>query len=213
MACCDDSFCSAATRIPTGLRWRRALWVALGVNAGFFLAEIVAGAVAGSASLQADALDFLGDALNYGISLGVVGLALVWRSRAALVKGGTMLVFALWVLGLTAWRSWTGTLPAAVTMGTVGALALLANGAVACMLFRYRNGDANGRSAWLCARNDAFGNVAVLLAAAGVFGTGNGWPDVAVAAIMGGLALRSGRQVMRQARRELASGRILAAAE
>jgi len=115
--------------------------------------------------LQADALDFFGDATNYAISLGVAGMALAWRSRAALAKGGTMIAFALWVLGSTAWHAWSGTLPQAEVMGVVGLAALLANGGVAFMLYRYRAGDANMRSVWVCSRNDALGNLAVLLAA------------------------------------------------
>jgi Co/Zn/Cd efflux system component len=205
MACCHDSCCSSASpgQAMTSTRWRRALWIALVVNAGFFLAEIVAGAAAGSASLQADALDFFGDAANYAISLGVVGMALAWRARAALVKGGTLLAFALWVLGSTAWHAWFGTLPRAEVMGVVGVAALLANGGVAVMLYRFRGGDANMRSVWICSRNDAIGNLAVMLAAAGVFGTGTGWPDVIVAAIMGGLGLQGGWQIVRHARTEL----------
>jgi Co/Zn/Cd efflux system component len=194
-------------------RWHRALWIALVVNAGFFLAEIVAGAAVGSASLQADALDFFGDATNYAISLGVAGLALAWRARATLMKGGTLLVFAVWVLGSTAWHAWFGTLPRAEVMGVVGVAALLANGGVALMLYRFRDGDANMRSVWICSRNDAISNLAVLLAAAGVFGTGTGWPDVIVAAIMGGLGLQGGWQITRQAHRELGSDHVLAAAE
>lgn len=205
MACCHDSGCTSAAS-PEALnspRWRRALWIALAVNAGFFVAEIVAGAAAGSAALQADALDFLGDAANYAISLGVVGLALTWRSRAALLKGGTMLVFALWVLGSTAWHAVYGTVPRAEVMGVVGFAALVANGGVALMLYRYRTGDANMRSVWICSRNDALGNLVVLLAAAGVFGTGTGWPDVTVAAVMGSLGLWGGWQIVGQARAEL----------
>ena len=212
MACCHDT-CSTTARELNSPRWRRALWIALAVNAGFFVAEVVAGAVSGSASLQADALDFFGDAANYAISLGVGGLALVWRSRAALVKGATLLAFALWVLGNTAWHAWAGTLPQAEVMGAVGIAALIANGAVALMLYRFRGGDANMRSVWICSRNDAIGNAAVLLAAGGVFGTGTGWPDVMVAAIMGGLGLQGGWQIVRQARRELGSNRVLTAAE
>lgn len=188
-------------------RWRRVLWVALAVNAGFFVAEIAAGAAAGSAALQADALDFLGDAANYAISLGVAGMALAWPSRAALAKGGTMLALALWVLGNTAWHAYAGTLPQAEVMGVVGFTALLANGAVALMLWRHRGGDANRRSAWICSRNDSVGNAVVLLAAAGVFGTGRGWPDVVVATVMGALGLQGGWQIVRQAHTELRRGR------
>jgi Co/Zn/Cd efflux system component len=205
MACCDDSSCSAAAP-PAALnspRWRRALWIALLINAGFFVAEIVAGAAAGSAALQADALDFFGDAANYAISLGVAGMALTWRARAAVAKGGTLIAFALWVLGSTAWHAFYGTLPRAEVMGVVGFAALIANGGVALMLYRFRIGDANMRSVWICSRNDAIGNLAVLLAAIGVFGSGTGWPDVIVAAIMGGLGLWGGWQIVRQARGEL----------
>jgi Co/Zn/Cd efflux system component len=165
--------------------------------------EIVAGVAAGSASLQADALDFFGDAANYAISLGVAGMALTWRARAAVAKGATLIVFALWVLGSTAWHALHGTLPHAEVMGVVGLGALVANGGVALMLYRFRGGDANMRSVWICARNDATGNLAVVLAALGVFGTGSGWPDVIVAAIMGGLGLSGGWQIMQHARRDL----------
>ena len=166
-----------AARLDTPA-WRLALWIALAVNAGMFLAEIVAGVAAGSSALQADALDFLGDAANYAISLGVAGMALSWRSRAALVKGATLGLLGLWVLASTAWHAYAGTLPRAEVMGVVGVLALLTNGGVALMLYRFRGGDANMRSVWICSRNDAIGNLAVLLAAAGVFGTGTGWPDL-----------------------------------
>ena len=128
------------------------------------------------------------------------------------MKGGTLLVFAVWVLGSTAWHAWFGTLPRAEVMWVVGVAALLANGGVALMLYRFRDGDANMRSVWICSRNDAIGNLAVLLAAAGVFGTGTGWPDVIVAAIMGGLGLQGGWQITRQAHRELGADHVLAAA-
>lgn len=201
--CCNQSD-SAPTR---DARWRRVLWVALAVNAGFFVAEIAAGAAAGSAALQADALDFLGDAANYAISLGVAGMALAWRSRADALKGATMLALAVWVLANTAWHAYSGNLPQAGIMGMVGFAALLGNGGVAVMLWRHRGGDANRRSAWLCSRNDAVGNAVVLLAAAGVFGTGTGWPDVIVAGVMGGLGLQGGWQIVGQARAEMRSER------
>ncbi|KXV34637.1 cobalt transporter [Gluconobacter thailandicus] len=206
MPCCHDSCCLPVVASPTkeeSARWRRALWIALIVNAGFFLAEIIAGVMAGSASLQADALDFFGDTANYAISLAVTGMALIWRSRAALLKGMTMLVFALWVLGNTLWHAWSGTLPHAGTMGLIGGLALFANGGVALMLYRFRSGDANMRSVWICSRNDAIGNLAVLLAALGVFGTGTGWPDIIVACVMGGLGLWGGLQIVRHSMKEV----------
>jgi Co/Zn/Cd efflux system component len=182
------------------------------VNAGFFLTEIVAGLAAGSSALQADALDFFGDAANYALSLGVAGLALAWRARAALVKGGTLIVFALWVIGSTLWHTFHGTIPRAEVMGVIGFAALVANGGVALMLYRFRRGDANMRSVWICSRNDAIGNVAVVLAAGGVFGTGTGWPDVIVAAIMSGLGLAGGWHITRQAQRELRNGERLSVA-
>lgn len=197
--CCNH--CETTPLVEPG--WRRVLWVAFGVNAGFFLIEIAAGLAAGSVALQADALDFLGDAANFAISLGVVGLALAWRSRAAMAKGMTMIALALWILANAAWHVFLGTVPKAELMGIIGIAALCGNGAVALMLWRYRNGDANRRSAWLCARNDAIGNLGVLAAAAGVFGTGVGWPDVIVACVMGTLGLQSGWQIVRQARAEL----------
>ena len=156
--CCHDHHC-AETRTLNSPSWRWALWIALAVNAGMFLAEIIAGVAAGSASLQADALDFLGDSANYAISLGVAGMALTWRARAALLKGGSLAVLGLWVIGSTAWHAYMGTLPSAEVMGVVGLLALLSNAGVALMLYRFRGGDANMRSVWICSRNDAIGIV------------------------------------------------------
>jgi len=172
-----------------------------------FLVEIGAGLAAGSASLQADALDFLGDAGNYAISLFVVGMALRYRAMAALAKGSTMAIFGLWVFGITGWHAWHGTLPQAFTMGAVGLTALAANAASFGLLWSHRGGDANMRSAWICTRNDVLGNLAVLLAALGVFGTGTGWPDVVVAAIMASLAMQGAFIVIRQAQGELQSAR------
>lgn len=205
--CCANDHCNSETRNKAldSPAWRRALWVALAVNASMFAGEIVAGVASGSASLQADALDFLGDAANYGISLGVVGMGLAWRARAALVKGGGLLALGFWVIGSTAWHAYAGTLPTAEVMGAVGALALAANTAVAIMLYRFRTGDSNMRSVWICSRNDAIGNLAVIAAAAGVFGTGTGWPDFVVALIMSSLGISGGWQIVKQARGELRS--------
>ena len=200
MACCDRKACPSNTRDP---RYRRVLWAALLINAGMFGTELLAGLAAGSVSLQADALDFLSDAANYGISLSVVGLPLFWRARAALVKGASMGLFGSWVAANTVYHAASGTLPQAEVMGVIGFLALAANGCVALMLYRYRAGDANMRSVWICSRNDALGNIAVLLAALGVFGMGTGWPDLAVASIMATLALWGAVQIIVQARGEL----------
>ncbi len=187
----------------TSPAYRRVLWLALIVNLVMFVVEAASGLAAGSVSLQADALDFFGDAANYGLSLTVLSLALVWRARAALLKALSMGVFGVWVLGASAFSIWSGAVPHAMTMGAVGTLALVANVGVALMLYRYREGDANMRSVWLCTRNDAIGNVAVMIAALGVFGTGTLWPDIAVALIMSGLALTAAVVTIRAAVAEL----------
>ena len=183
--------------------YRRVLWAVLTINAVMFAVEIGAGVAAGSASLQADALDFLGDAANYAISLLVVGMALRYRALAALAKGATMGLFGLWVIATVGWHALQGTLPSAFTMGAVGFAALAANAASFGLLWAYRGGDANMRSAWICTRNDVLGNLAVLLAALGVFGTGTGWPDLVVGGIMAALALQGAWLVARQALIEL----------
>jgi Co/Zn/Cd efflux system component len=189
---------------------RRVLWAVLVINGVMFAVEIVAGLAAGSASLQADALDFLGDTANYAISLLVVGMALRYRASAALAKGLTMAAFGLWVVAMVIWHIAQGTLPSALTMGTVGIAALVANAVSFGLLWAYRHGDSNMRSAWICTRNDVLGNLAVLVAAAGVFGTGTGWPDVIVAAIMAALALQGAVLVIRQAFGELRHGKVMA---
>ncbi len=185
-------------------RWRMILWIALIANAAMFVVEIVAGIAADSRALQADALDFFGDAANYAISLGVAGMALSWRARAALFKAATMFAFGLWVIGYAVYGLAVGSSPEPQTMGLIGTLALLVNAAVALLLFRYREGDANMRSVWICSRNDAIGNLAVLAAALGVFGTGQAWPDLLVAGIMASLAIWGSSEVFTQARQELA---------
>lgn len=182
---------------------RRALRAVLAINAAMFLVEVGAGVAAGSASLQADALDFLGDAANYGISLFVIGMAVRYRASAALAKGLSMGAFGLWVLATVAWHACSGTLPSALTMSAVGVAALLANAGSFALLWAYRDGDANMRSAWICTRNDVLGNLAVLLAAAGVFGTAAGWPDLVVALAMAALALQGAAVVIRHAMSEL----------
>lgn len=183
--------------------YRRALAIALALNAAMFALEIGAGLAAGSSSLLADAVDFLGDASNYALSLWALALAPVWRSRTAFVKGLSMGGYGIFVLALTAWHWQHGTVPEPATMGAVALLALAVNAAVAAMLYRYRNGDADMRSVWLCSRNDAIGNVAVMAAAAGVLGTGTGWPDYGVAAVMATFALLAAVSVVRHARREI----------
>lgn len=197
--------CCASQSPQADPRWRRALWIALAVNGGMFAVEMTGGLAGHSLALRADALDFFGDSANYALSLAVANLALLWRARAALLKGVTLALFGAWILASTVWGVLHGTTPHAGTMGAIGVAALIANVAVALLLFRHRTGDANMRSVWICSRNDAIGNVAVLFAAAGVFGLGAGWPDLAVAAVMAGLSLWGAAQIIGQARRELRS--------
>jgi Co/Zn/Cd efflux system component len=180
------------------------LWLALAINLAMFVVEVASGLRSGSVSLLADAVDFAGDAANYGLSLAVLSMAAPWRSRAALVKAASMGLFGLAVLGRALWAAVDGTPPQALTMGVVGTLALAANVGVAALLYAFRDGDANMRSVWLCTRNDAIGNLAVLAAALGVFGTGTAWPDLAVACVMALLAVTAAVSVLRQARGELA---------
>ena len=182
--------------------YKRRLWVVIALNALMYLVEMSAAHFAKSQALQADALDFLGDALTYGISLAVIGAPIRVRTNAALAKGVSLLLMGLWVFGSTMYRVLYVGVPEAQIMGVIGFLALLANLASVLLLVRYKDGDANVRSVWLCSRNDAIGNVAVMLAAVGVWGTASGWPDLIVAAIMAGLFLSSSFQIIKQALRE-----------
>lgn len=203
--CCNDDGCasSANTLSP---RYRRALWIALVANLLMFGIELAASWSSHSASLIADAADFFGDSVNFGLSLFVLSLASIWRSRTAFFKGLMMGALGLFALGRAAANLVHGVVPEALTMGVIGTLALAVNLSVAVMLYAFRAGDANMRSVWLCARNDAINNLAVMIAALGVFGTGSGWPDLGVAAIMGVLGLIAARSVIRQALDELKPG-------
>ncbi len=182
--------------------YKRRLWLVIALNAVMFAVEMSAGHLAGSQALQADALDFLGDALTYGISLAVIGASLRVRTSAALAKGISLFAMGVWVFGSTAYRVFYIGVPEAQIMGVVGALALATNLASVMLLVRYKDGDANVRSVWLCSRNDAIGNVAVMIAALGVWGTATGWPDLIVAGIMASLFLSSAFQIVRQALQE-----------
>lgn len=190
-------------------KFRTALWIALVINLAMFFVELIGGAYAHSSALWADSLDFFGDALNYGISLAVLGASLYWRATVALVKGATMAVFGLVVIGKTAYAYTQGIPPEVITMGAIGVLALIANVIAAVVLYAFRDGDSNMQSVWLCSRNDAIGNVAVILAAVGVFGTGSLIPDLLVALVMATLGLTAGYQVIQKAMQERRENRVL----
>jgi Co/Zn/Cd efflux system component len=183
--------------------YRRALVAVIIINAGMFAVEIGGGIGAGSQALLADALDFAADAMTYGVTLWAIGRPLRTRATAALAKGLSLALMALWVLGSTAWRVLVIGVPLAEVMGVIGILALAANVASVLILLRWRNGDANVRSVWLCSRNDAIGNLAVIAAAGGVWATASGWPDLVVAAAMATLFLNSSLRIVRQASGEL----------
>ena len=203
--CCNSGFGS----LPPSheMRFRRTLWVALIANVGMFFVEAGASWKAESTALMADAIDFLGDAANYGVSLLALAAGTLWRSRVALAKGWVMGAYGVTVLLVAGWNVLRGASPEPATMALVALLALLVNVGVAVLLYGFRNGDANMRSVWLCSRNDAIGNTAVMLAAAGVFGTGTIWPDVGVAALLAGLGLLAARHIVGKARKELAAQR------
>jgi Co/Zn/Cd efflux system component len=206
MSCCDRDCCEPA---QTDNRYRRILWAALAVNLTMFGVEVVASIIGHSVSLRADALDFLADAANYTVALAVVGLALQWRARAAVLKGGVMVLFGLWVAAGTLHHALTGTVPHAEVMGAIGLLALAANLAVAALLYRYRAADSQAMSVWLCTRNDCIANLAVMAAGAGVWMSGTPWPDILVAAVIACLGLSSAAQVVRRARHELRHAPVL----
>ena len=197
--CCPPS----EATLSDDARYRRVLWLALAINGAMFGFEVVFGLIADSLSLQADALDFFGDAANYAISLALLGRAIRWRARGAAIKSGAMALFGAWVLGAAIYRVFVGGVPDAAIMGAVGLLALFANLVCAGLLFRFRRGDANMRSVWLCSRNDAIANIAVILAALAVAVTGTGWADLGVAVVIASLAASAGISVIRQAHAEL----------
>jgi len=198
MSCCDNDHGFDGTSDD----YRRRLWAVIAINAAMFVVEMGAGYLAGSQALKADALDFFGDSLTYGLSLAVIGAPLRVRSSAALFKGFSLLAMGLWVMGSTLYTVLVLGVPRAEVMGLIGLLALVANLASVLLLIRYREGDANVRSVWLCSRNDAIGNVAVMIAAVAVWATASGWPDVIVAVAMAGLFLSSAVQILSRAWRE-----------
>jgi Co/Zn/Cd efflux system component len=205
-----DAACGCHGGVPRfdGLdpRYKRVLWTVIGINGAMFLTEVVAGQIAGSQALKADALDFLADSVTYGLSLAVIGASLRTRATAALLKGLSLSLMAFWVLTSTLYHTLILGLPSAELMGGIAVLALAANLASVLLLVGYKDGDANVRSVWLCSRNDAIGNVVVMIAAAGVWGTGTAWPDLGVAALMAGIFLTSSVQILRQAWAEYRDG-------
>jgi Co/Zn/Cd efflux system component len=198
------SCCQHGCHLPgNNTGYRRALWAALGVNVAMFFIEIIASVAAGSVSLQADAIDFLGDAANYTVALAVAGIALQWCAGAALLKGVVMGLFGLCVAGSTIYSAIAATVPKAELMGAIGLLAFAANLAVAALLYRYREGDSQAMSVWLCTRNDCLVNLAVIAAGAGVWTSQTQWPDIAVAAVVASLALSSAARLIRRALGEM----------
>ncbi|BAQ49404.1 cation transporter [Methylobacterium aquaticum] len=202
--------CSGGVPVFDGvdLRYKRVLWTVIAVNGAMFLTEMAAGHLAGSQALQADALDFLGDTVTYGLSLAVIGASLRARATAALAKGLSLSVMAVWVFGSTAYHVLVLGVPKAEVMGVIGLMALAANLGSVLLLRPYKDGDANVRSVWLCSRNDAIGNVVVMVAALGVWGSASAWPDLAVAALMAGIFLTSSVQILRQAWAEYREGAV-----
>ncbi|PLW76746.1 cation transporter [Cohaesibacter celericrescens] len=183
-------------------RYKTILWAVIALNGVMFLVELLAGKLAGSQALQADALDFLGDSVTYGMSLAVIGMSLKVRSTAAMIKGLSLLAMGLWIFGSTLYQIAFLSVPKAEIMGSIGFLALAANVASVLLLARYKDGDANVRSVWLCSRNDAIGNVAVMGASLTVYFTSSAWPDIVVALVMAGLFLRSAQLILIQSRQE-----------
>lgn len=215
-SCAGDACgCSQGVPVFDGVdpRYKSVLWTVIGLNGAMFMGEMAAGQIAGSQALQADALDFLGDTVTYGLSLAVIGASLRTRATAALAKGVSLALMALWVFGSTIYQTLILGLPNAEVMGGVGILALAANLTSVLLLRPYKDGDANVRSVWLCSRNDAIGNVIVMVAAAAVWGTATAWPDLIVAAIMAGIFLTSSAQILRQAWTEYREGSETNAAE
>jgi len=179
------------------------LWVVIAINFAMFLIEMVASDISASMALSADALDFLGDSLTYAITLIAIGHSLRWRASAAMFKGITLALLGMWVLGSTLYRVFVLGVPNELIMGSIALMAFTANVVSALLLLKYKDGDANVRSVWLCSRNDAIGNLGVFVAAVVVSFTQSKWPDLVVAFLMSGLFLHSATLIIKQAKKEL----------
>ena len=198
--CCEDKSCELTTMLASH---RRVLWIVLAVNTVMFFVEGMAGLLAHSTSLLADALDMLGDALVYGFSLFVLNRSARWQASASLVKGVFMLLFGLGVLGEAAYKVFYPVMPEAGMMGVVGSLALAANLGCFLLLYRHRDDNLNMSSTWLCSRNDLIANVGVLIAAGCSYWLASRWPDILIGTLIATLFLHSAFNVLRQSVRAL----------
>jgi Co/Zn/Cd efflux system component len=198
----SDNCCQIANNKPS-TQYKKVLVIALVVNALMFIAEVITSYYSNSVSLLADSVDFLGDSANYAISIFVLNKTLATRARASILKSASMAAFGIGVICSVIYQIIIQAPPHAQVMGTVGTIALIANLFVAALLFKYRDGDSNMRSVWLCTRNDAIGNLLVILAAIGVALTGTLWPDLFVGLIMGLMGLSSAAKIYKHARKEI----------
>jgi Co/Zn/Cd efflux system component len=184
-------------------KYRLILWVVLLINLTMFMIEAISGLSSGSQSLLADSLDFFSDTANYAISIYVLSKTILIRAKASLIKGYSMGLLGIWVLSSTIYKAFFASIPKAEVIGIIGAIALAANVFSAFLLYKYRKGDSNRASVWICSRNDAIANVAVIFAGIGVWITNTKWPDLAVAFIIVALALSGSFRIIKQAKKEL----------
>lgn len=195
-SCCQDKSCEIAAlrqTQSTTLKW------VLAINASMFVVEMTAGLIAHSTALLADSLDMLGDALVYGFSLYVLHREQKWLTISALLKGIIMLCFGLFVLGEAIYKFFIPLVPVAEVIGSIGLLALLANGLCLYLLWKHRSDDINMKSVWLCSRNDVISNTGVIVAAIGVATIQSRWPDIVIGLIIAGLFLHTAFYVLRDA--------------
>ena len=200
----ENSCCGSNLKFDGASKeYKRILVIIIIINFSMFLVELGGGVLSGSMSLLADCLDFLADSATYTISLIVIGMPLAVRAKAGMFKGISLLFIAAWVIGTTGLRILENDVPEPLTMGVIGFAAFAANVISALLLVKFKDGDSNVRSVWLCSRNDAIGNVAVMLAASGIVVTNSAWPDLLVAGIMATLFSHSAINIIRQSWKEL----------